>query len=113
MFIFNSKLLIKILSFDTASAMALFPVILVRHKHLKHNPVLINHEKIHLRQQLEMLIVPFYVWYLSEFLIKFIRYGNRTRAYKNISFEKEAYANENDLNYLQKRPFWHFVKYLV
>ena len=25
--------------------------------------VFVNHEKIHLRQQLELLVLPFYVWY--------------------------------------------------
>lgn len=63
---------------------------------------LINHEKIHLRQQLEMLIIPFYIWYL----ISLYRNG-----YMNISFEKEAYANEDDLNYLKNRKPYSFLKY--
>jgi hypothetical protein len=29
--------------------------------------VFVNHEKIHLRQQLELLVLPFYVWYIIEF----------------------------------------------
>jgi hypothetical protein len=32
-------------------------------------------------------------------------------AYRNISFEKEAYTNEKDLNYLQSRSFWKFLNY--
>ena len=64
---------------------------------------LINHERIHLRQQIEMLIIPFYVWYLIELY---------TKGYLNISFEKEAYANENDLTYLRKRRIFAFRKYL-
>lgn len=32
------------------SAMALFPFLLFQHSHLKYNRVLLNHERIHLRQ---------------------------------------------------------------
>lgn len=32
-------------------------------------------------------------------------------AYKNISFEREAYKNENDPNYLKSRPFWNFKNF--
>ncbi len=92
--------------------MALFPFILIKHAHLKENRALINHEKIHLRQQLEMLIVFFYLWYLLEFLFLLIKYKNHREAYENISFEREAYAHEHDLGYLKKRPFWNFRKYI-
>lgn len=64
---------------------------------------LINHEKIHLRQQIEMLIIPFYVWYLIEYYIK---------GYYNVSFEKEAYTNEKNLTYLKKRRIFAFIRYL-
>ena len=33
-------------------------------------------------------------------------------AYRRISFEREAYANENSMNYLKERKFWNFRKYL-
>ena len=64
---------------------------------------LINHERIHLRQQIEMLIIPFYIWYLIELY---------TKGYYNVSFEKEAYDNEKNLTYLRKRRIFAFVKYL-
>jgi hypothetical protein len=31
-------------------------------------------------------------------------------AYRNISFEREAYANEKDLDYLKRRSFFGFLK---
>jgi hypothetical protein len=37
---------------------------------------------------------------------------DRNLAYRNISFEKEAYLNEKDPDYLKKRSFWAFKKYL-
>jgi hypothetical protein len=64
---------------------------------------LINHERIHLRQQIEMLIIPFYIWYLIELY---------TKGYMNVSFEKEAYANEKNLTYLKKRTIFAFRRYL-
>lgn len=64
---------------------------------------LINHERIHLRQQLELGIILFYIWYL----IALYRVG-----YMNISFEREAYANDSDLTYLKKRRIFSFWKYL-
>ena len=33
-------------------------------------------------------------------------------AYEKISFEQEAYRNENSSNYLKNRKFWEFLKYL-
>lgn len=84
----------------------------LKSKDLKENQVLINHEKIHLRQQLELLVIPFYIVYGIEFLIRLILYKNWHKAYKNISFEREAYTNEFNLYYLKGRPFWAFLKYL-
>ncbi len=94
------------------SAIALWPFIFVTQSNQKNNPILLNHEKIHLKQQLELLIIPFYIWYLGEFLFRLFQYKNSYLAYKNISFEKEAYANEKQLNYLKKRALWNFWRYL-
>ncbi len=58
-----------------------------------------------------MLVFPFYVWYIIEYLFRLIQYKDRRKAYFNISFEREAYANEKDLNYLTNRSFWLFIKY--
>ena len=92
--------------------MALWPFILLKKKGLLKDKVFLNHEKIHLRQQLEMLLVFFYLWYVLEFLFRLIQYQNRNKAYRNISFEREAYVNEKDLNYLKKRSIWRFLKYV-
>jgi hypothetical protein len=78
----------------------------------KENVVFINHERIHLRQQLELLIIPFFIWYLLEFCLRWIQYKNFDLGYRNISFEREAYANEKDLYYLKRRSFWKFLEYV-
>ena len=91
---------------------AIFPFVFVREKSCKSNETFINHEKIHLRQQIEMLIVFFFIWYGLEFLIRLIHYKNFKKAYRNISFEREAYANEHNETYLNTRHFFLFLRYL-
>lgn len=110
--IIYSQILVKILSFGFARAMALYPFILTKVPLSEMPKVLINHEKIHLRQQIEMALILFYFWYLIEYLIKLIIFKNHYLAYRNISFEREAYNNETNLEYLSQRKFWSFLKYV-
>jgi hypothetical protein len=63
----------------------------------KNNKILINHEKIHLRQQVELLVIFFYLWYVIEYYYWYFRLNDSFLAYKYISFEREAYAMEDDL----------------
>jgi len=93
--------------------MTLFPFILMKYQFDKVDKVFVNHEKIHLRQQIEMLVLPFFVWYFLEYLIRLIQYKNGALAYRNISFEREAYAKETDLDYLKNRSFFRFLYYII
>jgi hypothetical protein len=97
-------------SFLWVEGMAIFPFIFSRTK--KPGKVLLFHETIHLRQQLEMGLLPFYIWYFLEYLVRLIQYRNHYLAYMNISFEREAYANEREFEYLVNRKFWAFLRYL-
>ncbi|MBR9845460.1 MAG: hypothetical protein GYB35_04760 [Algicola sp.] len=94
------------------AGITIFPFVFLKHESCKTNINLVNHEKIHLRQQLELLIIVFYFWYVMEFLIWLCVYKKWNVAYQSISFEKEAYAKEKDLNYLKSRPFWNFINYI-
>ncbi len=105
--IFISKFLIP----KKYNGMAIYPFIFIKNKKLAGNSILINHERIHLRQQIELLWIFFFTWYIIEFLIHLIRLRNWNKAYHNISFEKEAYHNEDNLYYLEDRKFWTFLKY--
>lgn len=78
----------------------------------KLNVACMNHEYIHTLQQREMLFIFFYLWYIFEWLFKLIYYRNNKLSYLNISFEKEAYANQNDLNYKTTRKHYAWFKYL-
>jgi hypothetical protein len=93
--------------------MTIFPFVLVKYYKDKVNAVFINHEKIHLRQQLEMLILPFFICYILEYLVRLIQYKNTALAYQNISFEREAYAKETDFNYLKNRSLFQSWNYLT
>ena len=94
------------------SAITIFPFIILRKNASRHDRVLINHEKIHLRQQLELLIIFFYLWYVIEYYFWYLRLRDSFLAYKYISFEREAFAMEDDPDYLKRRKLWSFWKYV-
>ena len=88
----------NIIPFKGYKAISIWPFIFCRSD---LNNVDLNHEKIHLAQQLELLVIPFYVIYLVEWIFK---------KYRNISFEKEAYFNESNLDYLKTRKHYSMWK---
>lgn len=93
----------NIIPFKGFLAINLFGVLFVRGTWRDVNARLLNHEKIHTAQMRELGYVFFYVLYLLEWLYRLTKEGN---AYRNISFEREAYENESNLEYLQTRKKW-------
>lgn len=105
-----------ILPFGGYKAMAIGPWILCR-KDTVLWPEDINHEAIHWEQQKELLVIGFYILYVTFFLWELIRCfidakrGSRQgyrrslwkRAYRSIAFEREAYEHEDDLGYILER----------
>ncbi|MCS6917463.1 MAG: hypothetical protein RMK52_05210 [Chitinophagales bacterium] len=91
--------------------MAFFPFVIYRHSAYARDAEIANHEHIHLRQQLELLIVPFYFFYVLNYLVNRIRYDTHQQAYEQIVFEREAFANDHDLDYLRRRPMYSFLKF--
>jgi len=92
--------------------MAVFPFVVLKYDFDKANETFVNHERIHLKQQIELLIIPFFAWYFLEYLFRLVQYKNKDLAYRNISFEREAYEKETDLNYLKNRSFFQFLNYI-
>ncbi|WP_281636127.1 hypothetical protein [Flavobacterium marginilacus] len=92
--------------------LTVFPFVIIKHRFDSENQTLINHERIHIRQQLELLVLPFFVWYFVEYAVRLLQYRNANLAYKNISFEREAYANEKHVDYLKNRTLFSFLKYV-
>jgi len=83
--------------------------VLFVHRNVYISKLLVNHERIHTAQMRELLYVGFYVWYLLEWFVRLFMKGN---AYRNISFEREAYYNEQNLGYLRNRPHYAWCSYL-
>lgn len=104
----------NLIPFKGFHATTLFPFVFVRKDEGKLLPSAEYHERIHLRQQAEMIVIFFYLWYCIEFLVRLILKRNRIEAYRAISFEKEAKANMYCWNqsYLENRKFWGFLRYL-
>jgi hypothetical protein len=94
-----------------ANGMALFPFILVKEEASKQDQVMLRHEIIHLRQQLELLILPFYFFYLLNYLYNRSLFISHHQAYMNIVFEREAYANDAFPDYLTNRKLFSWIKY--
>ena len=113
--------------------MTVWPVIFVR-SDARERFIIVdeNHESIHGAQQKEMLVVGavitiilfllgcgwwsllalpvFFWWYIIEWFIRFLMYNTQTEAYRNISFEQEAYLNEADFHFLSKRKCFGWVR---
>lgn len=71
-----------------------------------------THEGIHLFQQTELLIILFYLWYGIEYIIKLLICWNFNRAYRSICFEQEAYAHEDDMDWITRRPEYCWLRYV-
>ena len=113
---YNDKFLDNISWFFKVGGISLFPVVVLRERY-KDNPKLkyglqriVTHETIHFQQQLELLVIPFYIIYILEYVIKALYYFNIEKAYKNISFEREAYQYELDKDYLKTRKRYTWIK---
>lgn len=101
----------KYIPFAGYKAINMFGILFVR-GNVKLSETDINHEAIHTAQMREMLYIIFYIWYVIEWLIRLIQFRNSYMAYRNTSFEREAYQNQEDLYYLKGRKFYRFLKYV-
>jgi len=100
MVIYNS-----IIPFNGFKAINICGLIFAR-KNAKMKDTDLNHEKIHTKQILELLIIGFYLCYVFEWLFRLIFHKYEKDAYHSVSFEKEAYAHQNDLEYLKSRKHY-------
>ena len=70
-----------------------------------------NHEAIHWQQYIETGIIGFIILYYTFYLMNYIRYRDGKIAYYMIPFEKEAYDNDENFDYLEKRQRWTWCKW--
>lgn len=125
----------KLIPFKGYKAMTVWPFVFVR-KDQEYNEVDANHETIHGAQQVECHIVIglillimacvgifrlwwilctplfYFLFYVLEYMIRCLAYGDNEEGYRNISFEQEAYNMENTLPYMSFRTPFEWVKYL-
>ena len=86
-------------------AMTLYPFIFVKRKHASlFTAKVLNHELIHEAQIKELGLIKFYVMYLCCFVK-----GGYKRANP---FELEAYAHDDDLDYLKYRKKYAWKSFL-
>jgi hypothetical protein len=71
---------------------------------------IVRHETVHYEQMLECLFVFWYLIYLFNYLINLIRYRDHKIAYKYILFEREAYNNQNNANYIGIRKRYNWLR---
>lgn len=96
----------------------------------------LNHEKIHTEQQHEVAVIAlsllvfcvfffdiswwwcllclpaFYILYGLEYVIIRLFHKKQNGAYHDVSFEEEAYHNDEDLEYIEHREPLAWVRYL-
>jgi len=121
----------KFIPFKGYSAIMLFGLLFTRDKS-RITATTKRHETIHTFQMVEvnaitllllcvlcllwlswwwllLALVAYYLVYITEWLIRLFLRGC---AYRNISFEREAYANQSDTCYLERRRLFSFFKYI-
>ena len=71
-----------------------------------------NHEAIHWEQYKETLVIGFFLIYVIEFIYKFIfvNRGEWKKTYHKLSMEKEAYLNQDNLDYIKNRKHYKWIK---
>lgn len=125
-----------LIPFKGFQAITILPFIFARNSAKWLKDYVLNHETIHLRQQLEVLIASaaviaalilifgwswwwmltsfgvYYTWYGLEWLVRLAICHDTNLAYKNIAVEQEAYLNEHDMGYLKGRRLFAWVEYI-
>jgi len=105
-----------------AAGIAIYPFIFLRTKlqemrdstnsseRYKYDRI-VNHERIHIEQQKELLVIFYPFFYYGEYIIRRIQKDDFQEAYHAISFEKEAYENQDNFDYLKTRKRFAWRKY--
>lgn len=123
----------KIIPFGNYIAINLFGIVFTK---VELDEIGINHENIHSKQMLEVLIVStfiilcligifnisawwlllaipsYYIIYCIEYLCIRLLHTKQSCAYHDISFEEEAHNNDSNLDYLKSRKYFSWTKYL-
>jgi len=89
-----------------------FFVFIFYYRGIKARDMLINHERIHFWQQLELLFFAHWLLYLLFYVLYRFKGLNHNQAYMAIPFEREAYQHEHDATYLKKRKAFAWLAFI-
>lgn len=113
----------RIIPFKGYKAINLLGVVFIR-KGMEYTDTTRRHERIHTKQMREMLYIGFYLWYMFEYVCRWIWrrwhkpdhlfYGKKWMrlAYYDISLEQEAYDYQHSEEYIKKRKHFAWMRYL-
>lgn len=134
---YQSKVAKVLLYFSICSTITIGPFVLSKLSESEMPQYVRNHECTHSRQWIETTVASgfllfllvalagvnawwlalsafvFYLWYGLEYLIRLCILRDGNKAYRAVSFEQEAYANERDANYNENAAYFSWVKYLT
>lgn len=134
MILYNDKLA-RLILMSGYHTITIGPIILTTKKRSEVNPCIIRHERIHVHQWAEIttlciltvllcrsvlgvsmwwiMACPliYYVWYVTEYIIRLLAGHGAHEAYRSIAFEQEAYDNEQEEKYLDRRNLFSFMRY--
>ena len=118
--IIQSESIMKLVGFLTtgrygyarAKGAALFPFLLVRSEEFA-TPLIINHERIHFRQQIETLFIGVLILKIIETCYaRFVLKLQAPQYNHYLAAEQEAYRNQHDMEYLKNRRMFSVFKYI-
>ena len=100
----------NIIPFKGFAAINLFGVVFARKEYKPLPDKTLRYEAIHTAQMRELAYIGFYILYLLEWVFRLFRQSwTGQDAYRNISFEKEAYKKQDRKTYLSYRK--HFAQW--
>lgn len=132
---YDSRLAKALLFMSSCKTITLGPFVCSKLKESEMGQWVRNHECTHARQWIELTVasgviiwllmlvfnisawwlilsaLAFYLWYGIEWLVRFLIKLNAKKAYKAIAFEREAYDNEYDANYLENSRYFAWLRY--
>ena len=102
----------KIFGFS-CGAFTIFPFIFVRDQEILNNKEYMNHERIHLWQYMETLVIGLIIIALCEYLYaKMFLKMKALDAYYFMSHEQEAHQNDTNMEYLKQRKIFSLFYYI-
>jgi hypothetical protein len=81
-------------------------------QHTSDKQTILNHERIHFWQQVELLFIVHWLLYTIFYIAGRLNSKNHEEAYRSIPFEREAYAFEKNHQYLSERKAFAWKKFV-